>query len=215
MKNNLLIMGNNFEIVTDRKEIFKFFIFYAVVNALLLYYIHDIVITDPQYFTGGNARSVDLFRKVWRFIYFISPLYEFLKMLIISFFIYQAIKFVKKLNTEFWGVFYIVLLAQLILVIPNLLELIWFTFIKTDYSMIDVEYFNPLSAANLIDYENLSNFSYELLRSINLFNIIYWSLLVYLIKGYIKITLKDSIIVVFCFYGPLSFVYSFIYYLYI
>lgn len=208
-------MGNNFEIVTDRKEIFKFFIFYAVVNALLLYYIHDIVITDPQYFTGGNARSVDLFRKVWRFIYFISPLYEFLKMLIISFFIYQAIKFVKKLNTEFWGVFYIVLLAQLILVIPNLLELIWFTFIKTDYSMIDVEYFNPLSAANLIDYENLSNFSYELLRSINLFNIIYWSLLVYLIKGYIKITLKDSIIVVFCFYGPLSFVYSFIYYLYI
>ncbi len=207
-------MGNNFEIVTDRKEIFKFFLFYAVVNSLLLYYIHDIIITDPQYFTGGNMNSVRLFRNVWSVIYFLSPLYEFIKLAVISVLIYQAIKLFIKIKVQFWGVLYIVLLAQMLLLIPDVLELIWFTFIKTDYSMIDVEYFNPLSVVNLIDYENLSNYSYELLCSINLFNILYWGLLVYLIKGYLKITLKDSMKVVFCFYGPLSFVYSFTFYLF-
>ena len=208
-------MENNFKILTERKEILKFFMFYALINALLLYYIHDIIITDPQHFTGGNMNSVRLFRKVWGVIYFISPIYEFVKLVVISFLIYQAIKLVIKIKVQFWGILYIALLAQMILLIPDVLELIWFTFIKPDYSMIDVEYFNPLSVVNLINYENLSNFSYELLGSINLFNILYWGLLVYLIKGYLKITLKYSIIVVFCFYGPISFIFSFIYYLYI
>ncbi len=207
-------MGNNIKIITDRKEIFKYFIFYALINALLLYYIHDIIITDPQYFTGGNMNSVNLFRRVWKVIYFISPIYEFIKLVVISFLIYQAIKLVIKIEVHFWNILYIVLLAQMILLIPDFLELIWFTFIKSDYTMSNVENFNPLSLINLINHENASNFSYELLCSINLFNILYWGLLVYLIKGYVKITLKNSIIVVFCFYGPISFIFSFTFYLF-
>ena len=207
-------MGNNIKIITDRKEILKFFMFFALVNALLLYYIHDIIITDPQYFTGGRPSSVTVFRNVWKIIYFISPIYEFIKLVVISGLIYQAIKYFIKKEVQFWGILYIVLLAQMILLIPDVLELIWFTFIKLDYSMSDVDSFNPLSLSNLIDYENFSNFSSELLGSINLFNILYWGLLVYLIKEYLKISLKDSIIVVFCFYGPLSFIYSFTFYLF-
>ena len=207
-------MGNNIKIISDRKEILKFFAFFAVINALLLYYIHDIIITDPQHFTGGNARSVDLFRKVWRFIYVVSPLYEFSKLIFISGLIYQAIKHFIQIKVQFWGILYIVLLAQMIFLIPDFLELIWFTFIKTDYSMSDVDNFNPLSLINLINHENLSDLSYELLCSINLFNILYWSLLVFLIKKYLKATFKQSVLVVFCFYGPLTFIYSFVFYLF-
>ena len=203
-------MGNNINIITGRKEIFKYFLLYALVNALLLYYIHDIIITDPQYFTGGNMNSVELFRRVWNIIYFISPLYEFVKILIISVLIYQAIKFVNKSNIKFSGIFYIVLLAQLLLLIPDLFELVWFTFIKTDYAMSDVKYFDPLSVANLINYEDISFFTYKLLSSINFFNIFYWGLLIYLIKKYLEITIKDSIKVVFCFYGSIFLIFSFI-----
>lgn len=210
LKNNLLKMENKFEFITDKKSIFKYFLVYALLNALLLYYIHDIIITDPQYFTGGNMNSVALFRKLWKVIYFLSPVYEFIKILVISFLIYQAIRIVKKLNTQFWGIFYIVLIAQFILLIPDFMELIWFTFIKIDYSMVDVDYFNPLSVANLMDYQNISNFTYKLIESINLFNITYWGLLLYLIKKYVDISLKDSFIVVFCFYGLMSFIFSFI-----
>lgn len=207
MKNNLFKMENKFTIITDQKTILKYFLWYALVNALLLYYIHDLIITDPQYFTGGNMSSVRLYRKIWRVIYFTSPFYEFVKLFVISFLIFQAIRIVKKINTQFWGIFYIVLLVQFLLLIPDLLELIWFTFIKTDYSMIDVDYFNPISIVNLINHENISKFSYKLLSSINIFNFLYWGLLLYLIKNYIEITLKDSFIVVFCFYGSISFVF--------
>lgn len=203
-------MGNKFEIITDKKTILKYFLLYALLNALLLYYIHDLIIIDPQYFTGGNMSSVRLYRKIWRVIYFTSPFYEFIKMFVISFLIFQAIRIVKKINTQFWGIFYIVLLAQFLLLIPDLLELIWFTFIKTDYSMIDVDYFNPLSVVNLMDSNNLSRFSYKLLSSISIFNLLYWSLLIYSIKNYIEITLKESFVVVLCFYGSISFFFSMI-----
>ncbi|MBI9055145.1 MAG: hypothetical protein JEY96_15085 [Bacteroidales bacterium] len=156
-------------------------------------------------------KSVQLFHRVWTVIYFLSPFYTFVKILIISFLIYQAVRIVKKLDAQFWGFFYIVLLAQLVLLIPDLLELIWFTFIKTDYSMADVDYFNPLSIVNLINYESISSSSYKLMSSINVFNVLYWGLLIILIKKFVKINLKDSSVVVLCFYGAISFIVFFVY----
>jgi hypothetical protein len=208
-------MENKFEVPANRKTIFSYFLLYALINALLLYYIHDIIITDPQYFTGGNMNSVNLYRRLWMVFYFISPFYEMAKLLIISALVFYAIKTVKKLQTQFWGIFYIVLLAQFLLLIPDLLELVWFTFIKTNYSMGDVKYFTILSLANLVNYENISHFLFSLLESVNLFNIFYWSLLVYLIKKHIEINLKDSIIVVFCFYGFVAIILKIVWFLFL
>jgi hypothetical protein len=208
-------MENKFEVPANRKTIFSYFLLYALINALLLYYIHDIIITDPQYFTGGNMNSVNLYRKLWMVFYFISPFYEMVKLLVISALIYYAIKTVKKLETQFWGIFYIVLLTQFLLLIPDLFELVWFTFIKTNYSMGDVKYFTILSLANLVNYENISHFLFSLLESVNLFNIFYWSLLVYLIKKHIEINLKDSIIVVFCFYGFVAIILKIVWFLFL
>lgn len=205
-------MENRFEILTERKTILSYFLLYALINSLLLYYIHDIIITDPQYFTGGNMNSVNLYRKLWMGYYFISPFYEIIKLLIISALIYYAIRFIKKLNTQFWGIFYIVLLAQFILLIPDLFELIWFTFIKTNYTMSDVDYFSPLSLASLANHEEISDFLFKLLNSINLFNLAYWFLLFLFIKKYLEVKLLDSIVVVLSFYGSSFLALSFIKY---
>ncbi|MDX9695565.1 MAG: hypothetical protein RBT49_07215 [Bacteroidales bacterium] len=205
-------MENRFEILTERKTILSYFLLYALINSLLLYYIHDIIITDPQYFTGGNMDSVKLYRKLWMISYFISPFYKIIKLLIISALIYYAIRFIKKLNTQFWGIFYIVLLAQFILLIPDLLELIWFTFIKTNYTMSDVDYFSPLSLASLANHEEISDFLFKLLNSINLFNLASWFLLFLFIKKYLEVKLLDSIVVVLSFYGSSFLVLSFIKY---
>jgi len=196
-------MENKFEILTERKNVLKYFLLYALLNILLLYYIHDIVITDPQFFTGGNARSVKLFRQLWHVFYIISPFYEWIKILVIGFLIYQAVKFIKKQTVPFWGIFYIVLLGQFLLLIPDLLELAWFTFIKTDYSMQDVQSFSPLSLAVFVNNENISEFAFKLLSAINLFNMLYWFLLCYLIQKFSRVSLKDSVLIVFSFYGVL------------
>jgi len=209
-KNNLLKMENKFEILTERKNVLNYFLFYALINALLLYYIHDIIITDPQFFTGGNARSVNLFRQFWRVFYFISPFYEWIKILVIGFLVYQALKFIKKQIVPFWGIFYIVLLGQFLLLVPDLMELIWFTFIKTDYSMQDVQSFSPLSLTVLVNNENISEFTFKILSAINLFNLFYWLLLCYLIQKFSKISLKDSVLIVLSFYGVLVFIINLI-----
>jgi len=210
LKNNLFKMENRFEILTERKTILRYFLLYAIINSLLLYYVHDIIITDPQYFTSGNMNSVELFRRLWTAFYFISPFYEIIKILLISALIYYAIIIVNKLNIQFWGIFYIVLLAQFILLIPNFLELIWFTFIKPNYSMSDVDYFSPLSLTIFFDRENISDFMFKIFSTINLFSLAYWVLLVHFIKKYLKIKFKDTIVIVFSFYGLAAFVISFI-----
>ncbi|HSH51012.1 MAG TPA: hypothetical protein VK982_04730 [Bacteroidales bacterium] len=206
-------MGNNdIIIVTNHKEVLKYFCLYSLINALLLYYIHDLIITDPQYFTGGNMKSVSLFRTVWRVIYFLSPVYEFVKILIISFLLYKSIQIFTNVDKSFWGIFYIVLLAQIVLLIPDLLEVIWFSFFKTDYSMIDVDYFNPLSITNFFHPERFSDICYKFLSSINIFNIVYWGILIFFIKKIANITLKKSFKVVVSFYGSISIVISLIHF---
>lgn len=127
-------------------------------------------------------------------------------MLIISTLIYHAIKYFKKINPLFWNIVFVVLLAQLILLIPNLLELAWFTFIKTNYTMKDVDYFNPLSIVNLINTDDISNFVYKLLSVISFFNLLYWCMLIYLTRKYIRLNFRDSLIVILSFYGSGAFI---------
>ncbi|HRW62404.1 MAG TPA: hypothetical protein P5132_02895, partial [Bacteroidales bacterium] len=110
----------------------------------------------------------------------------------------------------FWGIFYIVLLGQFLLLIPDLLELVWFTFIKTDYSMQDVQSFSPLSLATFVKNEHISEFTFKILSAINLFNIFYWVFLCYLIQKFSKNNLKDSALIVFSFYGVLVFIINLI-----
>lgn len=121
----------------------------CLLSVLSLYVTHDIIITDPQYFTGGNQSSVKLYRQVYTALYFIQPFYCFLKVAIIAGLINFGLKSIK-IKVSFKQLMQVAIVAKLVYWMQDLAKVLWFLFIKTNYTMRDVDHFSFLSLQNFI-----------------------------------------------------------------
>jgi len=74
-----------------------------------------------------------------------------------------------------WGV---VLAAEFIFLIPEVLKILWFLFVETDPGYHDIRAFYPFSLMHFFDYYALERRWAYPLRALNLFEIVYWFLLV-------------------------------------
>jgi hypothetical protein len=97
-----------------------------------------------------------------------------------------------------WGV---VIAAEFVFVIPELLKILWFFLIETDPTYQDIRSFYPLSLMNFVsDYENLDKRYAYPLKALNVFEIIYWFVLVNGIHHYAQKDKKYVWIIVACSY---------------
>ena len=77
--------------------------------------------------------------------------------------------------SQCWSV---VLAAEFVFIIPELLKIGWFLFVKTDPTLPEIRAFYPLSLMNFFDYETLDKkFAYPL-RALSVFEIFYILILV-------------------------------------
>ena len=77
--------------------------------------------------------------------------------------------------SQCWSV---VLTAEFVFIIPELLKISWFMFVKTDPTLPEIRAFYPLSLMNFFDYELLDKrFAYPL-RAFSIFEIFYVLILV-------------------------------------
>jgi hypothetical protein len=96
-----------------------------------------------------------------------------------------------------WGV---VIAAEFIFLVPELLKILWFLVIETDPTYNDIRGFYPLSLMHFADYESLDKrFAYPL-RALNLFEIGYWILLANGIHFFARKEKKYVWIIVSCSY---------------
>ena len=96
-----------------------------------------------------------------------------------------------------WGV---VIVAEYVFLVPEILKVLWFLFIETDPSYSDIRAFYPLSLIHFVDYDALDKRYAYPLRALNIFEIIYWFLLVNGIHFYAKKDKKYVWIIVACSY---------------
>jgi hypothetical protein len=186
-----------------QKQKWMLFALYSLFAILFLFLINDIIITDPQYFTGGNENSVKLFRNVYFFIYLIYPIYALIKIAIIAGAIRLAAAAFFSLEIEFFKLFTLVLLAEFALLLPDLIESVWFLLIHTNYTMEEVKYFYPFSVYSLIGFENIEQtFDYPL-KLINPFELFYWYILITGLKEITEKSTKQSFKIVLFSYGLL------------
>lgn len=68
--------------------------------------------------------------------------------------------------------------AEFVFVLPELLKLFWFLFIRTDPTLVEVSAFYPLSLMNFFDYYSIERRYAYPLRAISVFEIIYVLMLV-------------------------------------
>ena len=99
--------------------------------------------------------------------------------------------------TQCWGV---VIAAEFVFLIPEVLKILWFMAIDTDPTYNDIRAFYPLSLIHFFDYESLSKRWAYPLRALNAFEVLYWFLLVNGIHHYARKQKKTVWLIVACSY---------------
>jgi hypothetical protein len=98
---------------------------------------------------------------------------------------------------ECWGV---VIGAEYIFLIAEVLKIAWFMSVQTDPSLNDISAFYPFSLMHFFEYDDLDKRWAYPLRALNLFEIAYWFLLVEGIQHYAQKDKKYIWIIVSCSY---------------
>lgn len=99
-------------------------------------------------------------------------IYLFFKILTITSLLYlrlTLINFVSNVRK----LFFLVLKAEFIFLLPLVFEIFYFTFINKNFNKLDIQNFFPLSAINISGYEGLEPWYIYPLQTLNLFEIAY------------------------------------------
>ena len=71
-----------------------------------------------------------------------------------------------------------VMLAEIVFFLPEIVKVLWFTLFYTDPDYNDYMAFYPFSLINLVDYTQIAPKWHYPLKSINIFEVLYWPVLV-------------------------------------
>ena len=99
--------------------------------------------------------------------------------------------------TQCYGV---VIGAEYIFLVPEILKILWFMMVDTDPTLNDISAFYPFSLMHFFDYYNIDKRWAYPLRALNLFEVAYWFLLVEGIHHYARKDKKYVWIIVVCSY---------------
>ena len=83
---------------------------------------------------------------------------------------------------DFRIIFRVSVLAEFVFLLPAIIKILWFLFIQTTYTLQDLQLFYPLSALNIFDPKLLEPWLLYPLQVFNVFEVIYWVVLAYLLS---------------------------------
>ena len=106
--------------------------------------------------------------------------------------------------SQCWGV---VIGAEFIFLIPEVLKIIWFMTVETDPDYHEIRSFYPLSLVHLVNYSDLDKRWAYPLRALNVFEVVYWFALVAGIHFYARKEKRIVWLIVACSYILLFFLW--------
>lgn len=186
-------------LIQEKENFWYLFVFLCLINVLSLYVIHDIIITDPQYFTGGKQSSVDLYRTISKAVYIVYPLYCFIKIAIISTLLLIGLR-LWRIEIPFRQLMVVSIIAEIAYWIKDLAQIIWFLVIHPDYTMKEVDNFSFLSL-QFIAGTNASDTTKALLNLISVPEVLFILALIYGLKTITSETLRRIVTIVLGTYG--------------
>ncbi|MDX1629266.1 MAG: hypothetical protein R3345_11240 [Fulvivirga sp.] len=130
------------------------------------------------------------------------PLIYLFKFTVIGFIIWVGC-FMYGYNVSFGQAWHVVMICETLFLLPELLKIIWFVFIAEDSNLFEIRSFYPLSLIHLIDpYEVPKRLLYPL-KALNIFEVIYWLLLVQGIHFMAQKKKSTAYAIIFTSYVPL------------
>lgn len=180
----------------------------VVLNLILFLLFKNTLYTEQLYYSHYSEKlffeqitNVIENQKKWEWlIYVIMPLFLLIKVSIISkildlgcFIFNQKLKFKQLFNS--------VVKAEFIFLLVIIFKTAWFYFFKTNYTLEDLQYFYPLSALNIVGYEDLEAWWVYPLQVFNLFELAYWFILAYLLGKALNTNIDKGLHIVASSYG--------------
>ena len=99
--------------------------------------------------------------------------------------------------TQCWS---IAIVAEYVFLVPEIVKIAWFMFIDTDPTYDQVRGFYPLSLMNFFDYYEMDKSYAYPLRALNLFEVLYWFILVRGVHFFARKQKKIAWLIVSCSY---------------
>jgi hypothetical protein len=183
------------------------FILLCLSSFLLLYVKIAFIENETAAFEFLQDRPEGLILRVIQGLKFLSVPFVYLwKVTVIAFVIWiGCFMFGYRVTyAQSWGV---VVVAEYVFLIPELLKILWFLFVVGDPAYSDLGKFYPLSLIHFVDYELLEKKWAYPLRALNLFEIVYWFLLVEGIHFFARKDKKYVWTIVLCSYVLLFFLW--------
>ncbi len=185
------------------------YFFLLLILTTLLFLLFEIILNVEQkynLFLSENLLKdeVDKIlenRQKWIWLnYVLVYLLLLLKIFIISAIIDMGCFFYNK-KIKFQKIFNIVVKAEFVFFLVIIFKIGWFYFFKKNYTIEDLQYFYPLSALNIVGYEGIHPWFIYPFQVINIFELVYWLILAYLINKEINDNTEKGFSIVASSYG--------------
>lgn len=162
------------------------FVLLCLLTLLLLYIKKSFIENETAAFEFLQDRPEGMVLQMISALQFISiPLVYLWKFMIIALVIWLGC-FMYGYRVTYWQCWGVVIGAEFIFIIPELLKILYFLIIETDPSYWDIGSFYPFSLMHFFDYYSIDKKWAYPLRALNLFEIVYWFALVSGIHHYAR-----------------------------
>lgn len=192
----------------SHKDIWIKYFLTCLIGVVLAWVTHELLFNDELYFNALSAKlSDDVIQNIinqtnkWGWVGYVSlPFIYLLKFTLVTtclslgyFFAFNRFVFKKFFAT--------VVFAEAIFLVSLLIRLLWFLVVQTHYDLNSLSVFTPLSAMNFADAEHTPLYWVYPLRTLNIFELIYWLLLAYGLSDSTGQPFGRSLGIVFFSYG--------------
>ncbi len=154
------------------------FIVLCLISVLLLYVKKSFIENETAAFEFLQDRPEGAILQLISTLQFLSiPFIYLWKFTVIGFVLWVGC-FLFGYRITFTQCWSVVMVAEFIFIIPELLKISWFLFINTDPTIPEIRAFYPFSLMNFFDHESIGNQYAYPLRALSIFEIFYVLILV-------------------------------------
>jgi hypothetical protein len=188
-----------------------FYFFTLIIFSFLLSYLSKVLLNTDELVISSLADQLTTdqlnnaldFKEKWQWIgYLFIPIITLIKVSLIVLILDIGLLFFDELDEiKYNKLFEIVIKSEFIFLFVIIFKTGWFYFFQSDYTLEDLQYFHPLSSLNIIGYEGLETWFIYPFQVLNIFELIYWIVLSYLLGKELKANTDKGFQVVASSYG--------------
>jgi hypothetical protein len=175
---------------------------------LVYNYFHQrILLTDELYYefyqdqlSANRIMEILSLRSKYEWVnYLMIPLFYFLKFFFVAVWMYSGL-IIYNFKTSFGSTFKVIIISEFVWIMPMLINIIYFSLIKIDYTLTDIQYFQPLSLLNMFEAKEVEPWMVFPLKSLNLFAFIHLLVMTFIFSSTLDLDFNSSLSYTMVFY---------------